>query len=134
MKRGLIGCFSDLEINNELINLTKFINSTENHIAPISGPCSARFSTKHECLCEHNGECRSNNDGRWSCDCSKTGYTGRRCEQIAYHLDLEQMQTLELNTNIQWSDQINIITFRLQVIDLNLNFDWRIFLNLLGDP
>lgn len=127
MKRGLIGCFSDLEINNELINLTKYINSTDHRISPKSGPCSARLSTKRECLCEHNGECRSNNDGRWSCDCSKTGYTGRRCEQMAYHLDLYQIQTLELHTNIQWSDQINIITFGLQVIDLYLNFDKEIF-------
>jgi hypothetical protein len=119
MHRGLIGCFSDLEINNELINLTKYINTTNNnnHISPKSGPCSTTLSTKRECLCEHDGECRINNGGIWSCDCSKTGYTGRRCEQIAYHLDLNQIQTFEFNTYIQWSEQINNIAFGLQVIN-----------------
>ena len=116
MHRGLIGCFSDLEINNQMINLTKYINSTVNHLSPKSGPCSTTLSTKRECLCEHDGECRLNNGGLWSCDCSKTGYTGKRCEQIAYHLDLNDIQTLELNTNIQWSEQINSIAFRLHVI------------------
>jgi hypothetical protein len=115
--RGLIGCFSDLEINNELIDLTKYINSSNNNVPPKIGPCSTILSTKRECLCEHDGECRLNNDGIWSCDCSKTGYTGRRCEQIAYHLDLNQIQSFEVNTNIQWSDQINNIAFGLHVIN-----------------
>ncbi|CAF3710007.1 unnamed protein product [Rotaria sp. Silwood1] len=117
MHRGLIGCFSDLEINNELINLEKYINYTtmnNNNIVPKSGPCSTILSTKHQCLCEHNSECRVNNGGIWSCDCSKTGYTGRQCEQIAYHLDLSQIQTFELNTNIQWSEHISDVSFRLQ--------------------
>ncbi|CAF4693324.1 unnamed protein product, partial [Rotaria sp. Silwood2] len=116
MHRGLIGCFSDLEINNELINLEKYINYTNNNnkIVPKSGPCSTILSTKHQCLCEHNGECRVNNGGIWSCDCSKTGYTGRQCEQIAYHLDLSQIQTFEFNTNIQWSEHISDVSFRLQ--------------------
>ncbi|CAF5129061.1 unnamed protein product, partial [Rotaria socialis] len=70
--------------------------------------------TKRECSCEHHGECRINNDGTWSCDCSKTGYTGRRCEQLAYHLDLSEIQTFEVNTNVQWSEQISDISFRLQ--------------------
>ncbi|CAF1361401.1 unnamed protein product [Rotaria sordida] len=118
MHRGLIGCFSDLEINNEIINLEKYINYTNNNnnIVPKSGPCSTILSTKRQCLCEHNGECRVNKAGIWSCDCSKTGYTGRRCEQIAYHLDLSQIQTFELNTNIQWSEHISDISFRLQAI------------------
>ena len=119
MHQGLIGCFSDLEINNELINLEKYINHTHDyHAAPKSGPCSTMLSTKRKCFCENNGECRLNNGVIWSCDCSKTGFTGRRCEQLAYHLDLNQMQTLELNSNIQWSEQVNEISFRLKVIDL----------------
>lgn len=119
MHRGLIGCFSHLEINDELIDLEKHINYTNNNIAIKSGPCSTMLPTKHECLCEHNGECRLSNSGIWSCDCSKTGYTGRRCEQIAYQLDLSQTQIFELNTNIQWSEHITEISFRLQVIIIN---------------
>lgn len=117
MHRGLIGCFSDLEINNELINLEKYIDYTinNNNIVPKSGPCSIELTQKLDCLCEHNGECRMNNAGAWSCDCSKTGYTGRRCEQLAYHMDLSEIQTIELNTNIQWSEQISDISFRLKV-------------------
>jgi len=122
MHRGLIGCFSDFEINNELINLTKYINSLDNDILPKSGPCSTRLSTKRECLCEHDGECRLNNGGIWSCDCSKTGYTGQRCEQIAYHLDLNEIQPFEVNTNIQWSELINHITFGLQVINKKIKY------------
>ncbi|CAF5070959.1 unnamed protein product, partial [Rotaria magnacalcarata] len=40
MHRGLIGCFSDLEVNHELINLEKYINYTinNNNIMPKSGP------------------------------------------------------------------------------------------------
>jgi len=119
MHRGLIGCFSDLEINNEIINLTKYINYTNNNIAPKAAPCSTILSTKRDCLCEHHGECRLNNVGIWSCDCSKTGYTGRRCEQIAYHLDLNQIHTFEFNTSIQWSEQMNDIAFGLQVNRFN---------------
>ncbi|CAM4799223.1 unnamed protein product [Rotaria magnacalcarata] len=118
MHRGLIGCFSDLEVNHELINLEKYINYTinNNNIMPKSGPCSTTLSTKRGCSCEHHGECRINNDGTWSCDCSKTGYTGRRCEQLAYHLDLSEIQTFELNTSVQWSEQISDISFRLQAL------------------
>jgi hypothetical protein len=115
MRRGLIGCFSSLEINNELINLTKYIHSVNNNVSPKSGPCSIILSTKRECLCEHDGECRLNNVGTWSCDCSKTGYTGRRCEHATYHIDLKKIHTFELNTNMQWSEQINDISFGLQV-------------------
>jgi hypothetical protein len=115
MHRGLIGCFSDLELNNEAINLTKYINYTNNNITPKSGPCSTITSSKPECSCEHDGECRLNNVGTWSCDCSKTGYTGRRCEHATYHIDLKKIYTFELNTNMQWSEQINDISFGLQV-------------------
>ncbi|CAF3641513.1 unnamed protein product [Adineta steineri] len=122
MNRGLIGCFFDLEINNILINLTKYINHTNNTIAPKSGPCSTILSIKRECLCEHNGECQLSSSGTWSCDCSKTGYTGRRCEQIAYHLDLNQTETYEFNSNLQWSEYINDISFGLQAMHDQLNF------------
>jgi hypothetical protein len=118
MHRGFIGCFSDLEINNELINLTKYIN---NNLETKIGPCSTKSLTKRECLCEHDGECRLNKGGIWSCDCSKTGYAGQRCEQVAYHLDLSETETLELNTDIQWSEEINDIAFGLQVIDTKIN-------------
>jgi len=116
MYRGLIGCFSNLELNNEAINLTKYINYTNNNIAPKSGPCSTTIlSSKRECSCEHDGECRLNNVGTWSCDCSKTGYTGRRCEHATYHIDLNKIQIFEMNTNMQWSEQINDIAFGLHV-------------------
>lgn len=115
MNRGFIGCFSNLELNNEAINLTKYINYTNNNLTPKVGPCSALLSTKRECSCEHNGECRLNNGGIWQCDCSKTGYTGRLCEQAAHHIDLKQIQTFEFNTNMQWSEEINDISFGIQV-------------------
>jgi hypothetical protein len=115
MQRGLIGCFSNLELNNQEINLTKYINYTNNNIRPKSGPCSTILPSKRECSCEHEGECRLNNGGAWSCDCSKTGHTGRRCEHPTYHIDINKIQTFELNTNIQWSEQINDIAFGLQV-------------------
>ena len=116
MHRGFLGCFSNLEINNELINLTQYINST-NNIPPKTGPCSTKLLTRRECLCEHDGECRLNTGGTWSCDCSKTGFTGQRCEQVAHHLDLSETETLELNTDIQWSEHINNIAFGLQVMN-----------------
>jgi hypothetical protein len=122
MHRGLIGCFSNLELNNEAINLTKYINYTNNNITPKSGPCSTILSSKRECSCEHDGECRLNNGGTWSCDCSKTGYTGRRCEHATYHIDLNKIQTFEMNTNMQWSEQINDIAFGLQVYIKFRNF------------
>ena len=115
MHRGLIGCFSDLELNSEAINLTKYINYTNTNLTPKSGPCSIFLSTKRECSCEHGGECRLNSGGAWSCDCSKTGYTGRRCEQATYYIDLTPIQIFEFNTNLQWSEQINDIAFGLQV-------------------
>ena len=115
MHRGLIGCFSNLELNNEAINLTKYINHTYKNITPKSGPCSMIFSSKRECSCEHGGECRLNSGRTWTCDCSKTGYTGRRCEHATYHIDLNQISTFELNTNMQWSEQITDIAFGLQV-------------------
>lgn len=114
LQRGLIGCFADLEINHQLIHIHEYINRTEQNLPPRSAPCSLTLNRKSPCLCEHDGECRVNPG---SCDCSKTGYTGQRCEQLAYHLDLNQNQTLELNTNIQWSDFLNIIAFHLHVID-----------------
>ncbi|CAF0881854.1 unnamed protein product [Rotaria sordida] len=122
MHRGLIGCFSDLELNNEAINLTKYINNTNNNITPKSGPCLTTLLSKRECSCEHGGECRLNNGGIWSCDCSKTGYTGRRCEHATYHIDLNQIHTFELNTNLQWSQQINDVAFGLQAIHDQENF------------
>ncbi|CAF3046431.1 unnamed protein product [Rotaria sp. Silwood2] len=122
MHRGLIGCFSDLELNNEAINLTKFINYTNNNITPKSGPCLTTLPSKRECSCEHGGECRINNGGIWSCDCSKTGYTGRRCEHATYHIDLNDIHTFELNTHLQWSEQINDIAFGLQAIQDQDNF------------
>ncbi|UJR31572.1 hypothetical protein I4U23_019059 [Adineta vaga] len=122
MHRGLIGCFSDLELNNEAINLTKYINYTNNNLTPKSGPCSTFLSSKRECSCEHGGECRLNSGGTWSCDCSKTGYTGRRCEQATYHIDLNNIQIFELNTNLQWSEQINDISFGLQATHDHENF------------
>lgn len=115
MHRSFLGCFSNLELNNEAINLTKYLNYTNNNITPKSGPCSMMIPSKQECSCEHGGECRTNHIGIWSCDCSKTGYTGRRCEHATYHIDLQQIPTFELNTNLQWSDQINDIAFGLQV-------------------
>ncbi|CAF1302347.1 unnamed protein product [Adineta steineri] len=127
MHRGLIGCFSDLELNNEAINLTKYINYTNNNITPKSGPCSISSAlssslSKRECSCEHEGECRLNNGGTWSCDCSKTGYTGRQCEHATYHIDLNKIHIFELNTNIQWSEQINDIAFGLQATHDQENF------------
>ncbi|CAF3694710.1 unnamed protein product, partial [Rotaria sordida] len=122
MHRGLIGCFSDLELNNEAINLTKYINNTNNNITPKSGPCLTTLLSKRECSCEHGGECRLNNGGIWSCDCSKTGYTGQRCEHATYHIDLNQIHTFELNTNLQWSQQINDVAFGLQAIHDQENF------------
>ncbi|CAF1330953.1 unnamed protein product [Adineta ricciae] len=122
MHRGLIGCFSDLELNSEAINLTKYINYTNTNLTPKSGPCSTFLSTKRECLCEHDGECRLNNGGAWSCDCSKTGYTGRRCEQATYYIDLTPIQIFEFNTNLQWSEQINDIAFGLQATHDQRNF------------
>lgn len=115
MHRGFIGCFSDLELNSESINLTRYINTTNNSITPKSGPCTTSLTSKRECACEHGGECRMHTGGSWSCDCSKTGFTGRRCEHPTYHIDLSQIHTFELNTNMQWSEQINDIAFGLQV-------------------
>ena len=115
MHRGFIGCFSDLELNGESINLTRYINTTNNSITPKSGPCTTSLNSKRECACEHGGECRMHTGGSWSCDCSKTGFTGRRCEHPTYHIDLSQIHTFELNTNMQWSEQINDIAFGLQV-------------------
>jgi len=115
MHRGLIGCFSNLELNNHAINLTKYINYTNNNITPKSGPCSMIVPSKRECSCEHDGECRLNHGGTWSCDCSKTGYTGQRCEHATYHIDLNHISIFEFNTNMQWSEQINDIVFGLQV-------------------
>ena len=114
MSRGFIGCFSNLEVNNEAINLTKYINQTNNNITPKSGPCSMILPSKQECSCEHDGECRLNSGGTWSCDCSKTGYIGRQCEHPTYYLDLNRIQYFELNTNMQWSEQINDVAFGLQ--------------------
>lgn len=122
LQRGLIGCFADLEINHQLIYLNDFINQTEQILPPRSAPCSLTLTRKSSCLCEHDGECRIHPGQSWSCDCSRTGYTGSRCEQRAYHLDLNQNQTLELNTNIQWSDYLNIISFHLHVIHDEENF------------
>ena len=115
MHRGFIGCFSDLELNSESINLTRYINTTNNSITPKSGPCTTSLTSKRECACEHGGECRMHTGGSWSCDCSKTGFTGRRCEHPTYHIDLSKIHTFELNTNLQWSEQINDIAFGLQV-------------------
>ena len=115
MYRGLIGCFFDLHLNNEAINLTKYINYTNNNMSPRSGPCSTMSSSKHECLCEHGGECRLANGGIRSCDCSRTGYTGRRCEHATYHFDLNEIDRFEVNTHMQWSEQTNDIAFGLQV-------------------
>ena len=117
MEHGLIGCFSDLEINHELVNLTRFINHTASNGALKSGSCSMQLSKKRPCLCEHQGECRLSHGGTWSCDCSKTSYTGRRCEQLAYHFDLNRNQTMEFNTQLRWSEQIDDIAFRLRVSD-----------------
>ena len=85
------------------------------NLAPRSGPCSTASLKKRQCLCEHHGECRLTSAGIWSCDCSKTGYTGERCEQLAYHIDLSQTHTYEYNSQFQWSDQLNDIAFGLQV-------------------
>jgi hypothetical protein len=115
MHRGFIGCLSDLHLNNEAINLTRYINSTATNITPKSGPCTDTFVSKRECSCEHDGECRVNHGGSWSCDCSKTGYTGRRCEHPTYHIDFSRISTLELNTNMQWSELVNDISFALKV-------------------
>lgn len=123
MHRGLIGCVSDLELNGESVNLTRYINSTQVNIAPKSGPCTTMSSSKRECSCEHGGECRNHNGGSWSCDCSKTGFTGRRCEHPTYHLDLSRISTLELNTQMQWSEQINDIAFGLKVNERRLKFE-----------
>ena len=121
LQRGLIGCLSALTINEQLIDLEEFLNRTDQDIPPRSAPCSVLLTRKSPCLCEHDGECRMNANQQWSCDCSKTGYTGQRCEQLAYHLDLNQNQTLELNTNIQWSDFLNLITLNLHVIERRRN-------------
>ncbi|CAF1409141.1 unnamed protein product [Adineta ricciae] len=122
MHHGLVGCFSDLEINNVLINLTNYINHINMNLAPRSGPCATTSLKKRQCLCEHHGECRLTSAGIWSCDCSKTGYTGERCEQLAYHIDLNQTHTYEYNSQFQWSDQLNDIAFGLQAVHDEVNF------------
>ena len=120
MEHGLVGCFSDLEINHELVNLTRYINYTATDGALKSGSCSMQLVKRRPCFCEHQGECRLSQGGTWSCDCSKTSYTGRRCEQLAHHLDLNRSQTMEFNTQLRWSEQIDDIAFRLRVSDLRL--------------
>jgi len=130
LHRGFIGCLSDFEINNQEINLTKYVQSSNLNRTSRIGPCSIQLSTKRQCSCEHNGECRLNQAGSWTCDCSKTGYTGQRCEQPAYHLDLNEIKLFELNTNIQWSEQINEISFNLHVKIRSLVFLIRVFFRI----
>ena len=118
-----MGCFSDLELNHASIDVSKYINQSSSEMAVRSGACSASLTKKRECLCEHSGECRVHNSGSWSCDCSKTGYTGQRCEQLASHLDLSEIATLEVNTQLQWSEQISDIAFNLRVRLTQLSTD-----------
>jgi hypothetical protein len=115
MHHGLIGCLFNLDINHQSINLSHYINSTSQYQALKSGPCSMDIGRKRSCLCEHHGECRWHHAHRWSCDCSRTAYTGDRCEQLAYHIALNRISTIEYNTGLLWSEQIDHITFRLRV-------------------
>ena len=121
MQRGFVGCFSDLQLNGESINLTRYINGTNPNMSPKSGPCSTIFSSKRECSCDHGGECRSNSAGSSFCDCSKTGFTGRRCEHPIYNIDLSSIHTFELDTLSPWSDQINDIAFGLKVNQIEVH-------------
>lgn len=116
MHHGFIGCFADLELNSQSINLTNFLNTSNTNIAVKTGPCSLEFtSKKRPCLCENQGECRYDPRGQWFCDCSKTSYTGQRCEQLSQHLTLKDLSTIEFNTDLLWSDQIDDVAFRFHV-------------------
>lgn len=115
MRRGFIGCFSNLVINDEQVNMTHFIDRSNQTVLLRSAPCSTHRWRKEPCLCEHEGECRIDHAGRWSCDCSKTAYTGERCEQLAFHADFSQNRDFEWNTQLQWSEQIDDVEFRLRV-------------------
>ena len=121
MHHGFIGCFADLELNHQSVNLSAHLNASNPHIAVKSGPCVLEVtSKKRPCLCEHQGECRYDPRGQWFCDCSKTAYTGQRCEQLASHLPLNELTTTEFNTDLLWSDQLDDVTFRFRVSRINV--------------
>jgi neurexin len=76
---GYVGCIQDVEINNQIVNLTNFIQ-----LANVTGvntdmcrPMPNQCEIGH---CMNDGIC---NEGwnRFVCDCSSTGYNGPICNQ-----------------------------------------------------
>lgn len=116
LKRNFIGCISQFTIDDQRLNLMKFIEKNRSKSSSVrSGICSTIAIRKGLCHCEHGSEIRFDRSARCSCECWKTAFTGSRCQKRAEHIDLRRISTIEWNSQFQWSEQIDDVSFRFKV-------------------
>ncbi|KAL7674287.1 hypothetical protein ACOME3_000565 [Neoechinorhynchus agilis] len=73
---GFNGCIRNINLNDQAINLTKFVLKRDTFINGCPNLC--QWFPRYSDLCQNGGKCVSYYD-TVQCDCSMTGYIGTRC-------------------------------------------------------
>lgn len=90
---GFKGCMRRIEIGGQLID-SRHIVGTNNQIGDIAlDNCKFIDPCHRPDVCEHGGKCNVEND-TVSCDCSDTGYEGKRCHFAKYKRTCEELALL----------------------------------------
>lgn len=96
---GFIGCIRKLIIGGTQLDLrtvvgTPMVNKGVTYDnCQVLGPCEGPQA------CEHGGKCSVDKDDEVKCDCSGTGYSGKRCHFSLYKKSCEQYRQIGLKSS-----------------------------------
>ncbi|KAK9891151.1 hypothetical protein WA026_013467 [Henosepilachna vigintioctopunctata] len=111
LQQGFVGCFKDLTVNNEAIDVAAY--AREQDSASIKTLCHTQPPQCISQPCLNGGVC---NEGwnRFICDCTNTMFTGPTCGKEAATLSFNGTQHMEVNMDSEQVTQTEDIVLRFR--------------------
>ncbi|XP_067139514.1 axotactin-like isoform X3 [Centruroides vittatus] len=90
---GFVGCIRNVHINKRHLDSRMLLNSTTTSRKVYLDNCQLVNPCRNPNVCEHGGACFVA-DGKISCNCSNTGYTGKTCHFSINRRSCEELYLL----------------------------------------
>ncbi|XP_023324977.1 neurexin-1 [Eurytemora carolleeae] len=114
LSQGYVGCVRDLVVQGFPIQLSELAEKQDT--GSILLTCSTPKRTCTDQLCQHGGLCVEGWN-RFSCDCSRTGYTGPTCTRDTPTLHLTGHEDMKVLASAQSDIEADDISIRFKTIE-----------------
>ncbi|XP_064112749.1 axotactin-like isoform X4 [Macrobrachium nipponense] len=96
---GFIGCIRKLIIGSTQLDLRTIVGTPMVNKGVTYDNCQVLGPCEGPQACEHGGKCSVDENDEVQCDCSGTGYSGKRCHFSLYKKSCEQYRQLGLKSS-----------------------------------